>query len=141
MLARHLERCAACSAFAATVASFTAELRATPLAEPQANNCGGFTAVDQRQGALGRLPRLSRPRTLRMPLVAATAAAASMLITSVVVNSQSTEGVAARSPGVLVVYASAEDDSAMLRGLRDISHARQPEAESSLSTRPGILAG
>ncbi len=140
MLARHLERCAACSAFAATVAAFTAELRATPLAEPQVGR-GGFRAGNHRRGALGRLPRPSRPRTLRLPLVAATAAAASMLITSVVVNSQSTDGVAARSPGVLVVYASAEDDAAMRRGLRNISYSRQLESDRSLSKRPGILAG
>ena len=65
-----------------------------------------------------------------MPLVAATAAAASMLMTSVGGEPPVDRRAWPRAaPGVLVVYASAEDDAAMLRGLRDISHARQLEAE------------
>lgn len=35
MVAAHLERCADCSAFEATVRSFTEELRATPAVSPQ----------------------------------------------------------------------------------------------------------
>lgn len=141
MLARHLERCAPCNTFAASVAAFTAELRATPLAMREAGGCGRFRTAHPRQNRSRRLPRLSRPRTLRMPFVAVTAAAASMVMTSVVMHQKSVESVTASPPEVRVVYAGAEDDAAMLRGLRDMSYVRQPESDLSTSKRPGILAG
>ncbi len=76
-----------------------------------------------------------------MPLAAVTAAVASMVVTSVVLNNQSVDDVSTRPLGALVVYAAPEDDSATWRKLRNISYVRQLESVVSLSRIPGVSAG
>lgn len=77
----------------------------------------------------------------RTSLIAAMGAAAVMLMTSVAVNRQSADELAASGSGTRLAYAGVEDDSAMLRGLRDMAYARQAESDRTLSKRPGIFAG
>jgi predicted anti-sigma-YlaC factor YlaD len=130
LLARHLERCPSCSEFAASVAAFTSELREAPLVAPETSGSRSFRGVHKR-----------RRRSVRLPLVALTAAAASVVMTSVVLDSKSGHVDLPNSPGALVVYAGEKDDSAMLRNLRDISNARQVEPEVSPKGQPGFIAG
>ena len=77
----------------------------------------------------------------RTSLVAAMGAAAVMLMTSVAVNRQSADDLVASGAGTRLAYVGVEDDTALLRGLRDAAYARQFESDRTLSKRPGILAG
>jgi len=140
-LARHLDHCAACSAFAASVASFTAELRAAPLVAPDADLAQRARTDEQRRASVvASSSSGGRPRMPRSSLVAAMGAAAVMLMTSVAVNRQAADQFAAGS-GNRLGYAGVEDDTAMIRGLRDVAYARQIEPDRTLSKRPGIFAG
>ncbi len=68
-------------------------------------------------------------------------AAAVMLMTSLAVNRQAADDFASSGSGNRLVYAGVEDDTAMLRGLRDVAYARQTEPDRTLSKQPGIFAG
>ena len=129
MLARHLERCPACSSFASSVAAFTGELRAAPPAEPEG---GARTVVVSR-------PRRSRI-AVKLPLVALTAAAAGVLMTAVVLHSGSPATVTQSAPPVIVVDSQADSELAALRQLRDMSLARRLEPEATTG-QPGIYLG
>ncbi|MCY7304281.1 MAG: zf-HC2 domain-containing protein [Thermoleophilia bacterium] len=148
-LARHLGHCPACSAFAASVASFTAELRAAPLVAPNADLAQRSRTREQHR-RIGEQRRATvvalsfpggRPRMPRTSLIAAMGAAAVMLMTSVAVNRQAADAVFANGSGTRLVYAGVEDDTAMIRGLRDVAYARQTEPDGTLSKQPGIFAG
>ena len=141
MLDRHLERCSSCRTFAASVATFTSELRTAPLAVREGGGGAVFRSAHKRPRRAFTRPLVVRHRTLRLPLVALTAAAASMVMTSIVLHGGSVDAVPPSSPPVIVVDAVAEDDAIMLRGLRDISYARRLESDVSVSRRPGIFTG
>lgn len=136
-LARHLDHCAACSAFAASVASFTTELRAAPLVAPHADLAERARTDRRRRATVAAV----RPRMPRASLTAAMGAAAVMLMASVAVNRQSADDFAVSGSGARVAYAGVEDDTAMFRGLREAAYERQLESDRTLSKRPGILAG
>jgi hypothetical protein len=125
-LARHLERCPSCSAFATSVAAFTSELRTAPLERPEA----GVSLV--LRGAR------RRPRTtLKLPLVGLAAAAAGVLVTSVALKERAVlTATTPTAPPAIVAQPGAPDDGAVLARLRAVVHARQlvPDYRSD---RPG----
>ena len=78
-----------------------------------------------------------RPRrTLKLPLVALTATAAAVLMTSVALREKPIRPV----PPSAAIRSEASDEQALLRQFRDVVHARQlvPDYRSD---RPGSLLG
>jgi predicted anti-sigma-YlaC factor YlaD len=128
LLARHLDRCPSCCAFAASVASFTNELRAAPLAVPESS------VAPVLAGAR------SRPRTrLKVTLAALAAAAAGVLMTSVVLHEKTAFRMrSGASPGIPA--RSVANDQAALQQLRSVVHARQLGPDYRQDT-PGIYLG
>ena len=129
MLARHLDRCPTCSAFAASVVMFTSELRAAPLAAPECDVQTAFGAARRRQRM-----------TLRLPLVGLTAAAAAVLMTSVALREKPVSTALPSASPQVAVGAGAADEQSVLRQLRTVVHARQLQPDYRPDT-PGMYLG
>lgn len=123
-LLRHLDRCAPCRSFARSVSEITHELRARPEVPVSI----AFSAVRRR-------PR----RTLRVPLVALTTAAA-VLMTSVALRERPPAESSPSSGPVLIENAPVENEQAVLRQFRNISLARRLESDRP-SGQPGMYVG
>jgi hypothetical protein len=128
-LARHLDHCPSCSAFAASVAAFTTELRTAPLMTSAGGVRMAFSGARRR-----------RRTSLRLPLVALTAAAAGVLMTSVVLHERPVRTALPSAPPRQIVNAGGEDDQVVFHRLRDVVHERQlmPDYRSD---SPGIYLG
>lgn len=113
MLSRHLDRCSSCNEFATSVAQFTNELRAAPVATPRP----GMSLVLARRR---RLPRV----TVRLPLVALTSAAAGVLMASVVLQEKSVKTALPGPQPPVLVQAAPENEVVALREFRDLALAR-----------------
>jgi hypothetical protein len=123
-LLRHLDRCAPCRSFARSVAEITHELRARPE-----------VPVSIAFSAARRRPR----RTLKVPLVALTAAAA-VLMTSVALRDRPPAGSPPSSGPALIENAPVENEQAVLRQFRNISLAHRLESDRP-SGQPGMYVG
>ena len=129
MLARHLDRCSSCSAFAASVVMFTSELRTAPLVAPESGVRTAFGAARRRQRM-----------TLRLPLVGLTAAAAAVLMTSVALRERPVSTALPGASPQVAVGAGAADEQSVLRQLRTVVHARQLQLDYRPDT-PGMYLG
>lgn len=123
-LLRHLDRCATCRSFARSVAEITHELRARPV-----------VPIEIAFSAIRRRPR----RTLKVPLVVLTTAAA-VLLTSVALRERPPAERSPRSGPVLIENAPVENEQVVLRQFRNISLARRLEADRP-SGQPGMYVG
>lgn len=136
-LARHLERCSTCRAFAATVESFTREMR---NAEPE--------VVDVPWSAVSRARTLDSliPRSIAGALVASVAVLGGVAFAVASFGQLQPRSEVPRALRVLVIDASGADASRetqrFLRGLRDASLARTVGAPAlSAPERPGMQSG
>ena len=136
-LARHLEHCSACRAFAATVESFTREMRD---AEPE--------AVDLPRSALRWHRRRHRPipRSIAEAVVASAAVLGGVAFAVASFGHLQPQNEVPQALRVLVIDASGADTSRetqrFLRGLRDASLARTVGAPArGTPERPGMQAG
>jgi len=136
-LARHLEHCSACRAFAATVESFTREMRE---AEPE--------AVDLPRSAMRRPRRLYRPipRSIAGSVVASVAVLGGVAFAVASFGHLQPRSEVPQALRVLVIDASGADASRetqrFLRGLRDASLARTVGAPARGTPEgPGMQAG
>ena len=123
-LLRHLDRCPECRAFARSVAEITNELRARP-----------DVPVSIAVTVARRRPR----RTLKVPLVALTTAAA-VLMTSVALRDRPPGATQPGSDLALIENAPVENEQAVLREFRNISLAHRLESDRP-SGQPGMYVG
>lgn len=129
LLSRHVARCSSCEAFARSIAEFTDELRETAPAVPEID----VSVILERRW---RRPR----RTMKLPLVALTSAAAGVLIASVVLQERSARTVFPSTQPTVVVQAPAESEVDVLRQFRNLSLARSTDSTPPRG-QPGIYLG